>query len=87
MVLFAPWGASASRGAIALFAVHFGGTVMGALHYRIMCIFLLRRALLFRVIEYQAGIFAMFDIVDALITRRENEAEKDTLYVVYGLLQ
>ena len=60
---------------------------MGALHYRIMCIFLLRRALLFRVIEYQAGIFAMFDIVDALITRRENEAEKDTLYVVYGLLQ
>ena len=49
---------------------------MGALHYRIMCIFLLRRALLFRVIEYQAGIFAMFDIVDALITRRENEAEK-----------
>lgn len=56
---------------------------MGALHYRIMCIFLLRRVLLFRVIEYQAGIFAMFDVVDALITRRENEAEKDTLYVVY----
>lgn len=60
---------------------------MGALHYRIMCIFILRRVLLFRVIEYQAGIFAMFDVVDALITRRENEAEKDTLYVVYGLLQ
>ena len=29
----------------------------------------------------------MPDFVGALITRRENEAEKDTLYVVYGLLQ
>ncbi len=69
MVLFVPWGAVGISGHNRFCSpCASAGHVMDALHHRIMCIFLLRRALLFRVIEYQAGIFAMFDIVDAYHT-------------------